>query len=70
MSDDSEVWADGIGRSVYGNEWPGDLASGPSDLLPLLQMDGAVMCAGSHRGGLPRRSGSGYVPCLRVDVGC
>ena len=59
--DTDDVWADGVGRAIYGDAWPGDFASGLDDLLPLLQMDGAVMCVGSHREGYP--DGQGRVMC-------
>jgi hypothetical protein len=36
------VWRDGVGRALVGDEWDDDMASGPADLLPLIEPVGAV----------------------------
>ena len=50
---------DEIARAFYGDE-PGDMATGPSDLIPLITTNGAVFCEGSNHEG---HGAGSYIMC-------
>ena len=53
LLDELAVWENGVGRALYGDAWPGDLASGPSDLLPLIKPIAGIHCTGFNADDCP-----------------